>query len=97
MPLKISTRRQEDVPAPGRTGRINEDFAILRDEMRRLGTGMVLEIEAGSERSVRGIKMLVTRAAKDLGSSWQHWSVGTKVFAKPAQEIRRRGRRKKVD
>jgi hypothetical protein len=56
-------------------------------------SGMVLEIETGSEKAVRGAKMDVTRASTQLGTRWQHWHIGTKVFAKPAGEIRRRCRR----
>ncbi len=94
MPLKITPRREEDVPPPGRTGKSNEDFTAVRDEMRRLGPGMVIEIDAGTEKAVRSTKMLVTRAAKDLGTTWRHWSAGSKVFAMPAEAGRRRTRRK---
>jgi len=63
--------------------------------MKKLGSDMVLEIETGSEKAVRGAKVLVTKAAKELGTRWRHWSVGSKVFAKPAEEVRRRMRRSK--
>ncbi len=97
MPLKITQKRQEDVPTPGRTGKVNEELLALKGEMKKLSTGMVLEIETGSEKAVRGAKVLITKASKELGSQWRHWSVGSKVFAKPAEEIRRRvGRRPKA-
>jgi TusA-related sulfurtransferase len=95
MPLKIAQKKEEEVPTPGRTGKVNQELVALKDEMRKLSSGMVLEIETGSEKAVRGAKVLVTKASKELGSQWQHWSVGTKVFAKPLGEIRRRGRRRK--
>jgi hypothetical protein len=94
MALKITARREEDVPAPAAGAKTNQDLAELRGEMSRLPTGMVLEIEVESEKAVRGTKMLVSRAAKDLGTPWQHWNVGTKVFAKPTEGVRRRTRRK---
>ena len=96
MPLRISHRREDEVPTPSSSGKLNEDLITVKNEMAKLASGMVLEIEAGSDKAVRGTKMLVTRAANQLGKRWRHWSVGTKVFAKPADEVRRRiGRPKK--
>ncbi len=97
MPLKITQRAESEVPKPGKTGKVNPDLVAVRNEIQKLATGMVLEIETGSEKAVRGAKTLVTRAAKDLGARWQHWHVGTKVFARPADPVpRRRGRRPKA-
>ena len=97
MPLRISHRREDEVPTPSSSGKLNEDLITVKNEMAKLASGMVLEIEAGSDKAVRGTKMLVTRAANQLGKRWRHWSVGTKVFAKPADEVRRRiGRPKKT-
>ena len=96
MPLKFTHRKQEKVPTPTSAGKVNEDRTALRGEMQKLASRMVLEIEAGSEKAVRGTKMLITRCANQLGSEWQHWSVGTKVFAKPRGMIARRGRPKKT-
>ena len=93
MPLKFSQRKQEEVPTPSASGKVNQDLLAIREEMSRLTAGMVLEIEAGSEKAVRGTKMLVTRAANQMGTRWRHWNVGTKVFARPADPVRRRGRR----
>ena len=90
MPLKITHRAEADVPTPGAMGRVNQDLEAVKSEMRKLGSGMVLEIETEGQKGVRGAKTLVTRAASQIGSRWQHWSVGTKVFAKPAEGIRRR-------
>ncbi len=96
MAFKITQRSAADVPTPGRTGKVNEDLVTLKDQMKRLGPGMVLEIEPQSGQSVRATKGLVSRAAKDLGASWRHWSEDGKVFAKPAVETRRRGRPRKA-
>ncbi|HEY8767734.1 MAG TPA: hypothetical protein VIP09_10830 [Dehalococcoidia bacterium] len=85
MPLRIKHIRQEEAPKPSSTGKANKDLFAVKSEMLKLGKGMVLEIETGSERAVRGAKTLVTRASKELGARWQHWHVGTKVFAKPVQ------------
>ena len=93
MPLKFSQRKQEEVPTPSASGKVNQDLLAIREEMSKLTADMVLEIEAGSEKAVRGTKMLVTRAANQMGTRWRHWNVGTKVFARPADAIRRRGRR----
>ena len=94
MPIEIKQRPENEAPKPNR--KPNEDLIAVKNAMIRLGKGMVLEIEAGSEKAVRGTKALVTRSAKELGSRWQHWHVGTKVFAKPIEENRpRRGRRRK--
>ncbi len=95
MPLNIRQIPESEVPKPGRTGKINEDLVAVRTKMQNLASDMVLEIEAGSENAVRGAKTLVTRAAEDLGARWQHWNVGSKVFARPAEPVRpRRGRRR---
>jgi TusA-related sulfurtransferase len=97
MPLRITHRREEEVPTPSSSGKINEDLMAIKNEMVKLASGMVLEIEAGSEKAVRGTKLLITKASNQLGSQWRHWNVGTKVFAKPAEAVRRRGRRKKTE
>jgi hypothetical protein len=97
MHLKFSQKKEDEVPQPGASGKINQDLLTIRDQMAKLASGMVLEIETEGEKAVRGTKMLVTRAANQLGTRWQHWNVGSKVFAKPADAIRRRGRRKKTE
>ena len=97
MALQITQRPEEEVPGAQSAGRANEDLDALKREMSKVTSGVVLEIETGSEKTVRGTKMLVTKAAKELGSEWRHWSQGTKVFAKPAGPTRRRGRPKKTD
>jgi hypothetical protein len=95
MPLKIAHRKEADVPsASSAVG--NDELVQLKSEMSKVAPGMVLEIEAGSERSVRGTKGLITRASKQLGRPFVHWHQGTKVFAKPA-EVRRRGRPRKTE
>ncbi len=95
MPLKISHKREQEVPMPGSSGKVNEELIALKDEMAKLAAGMVLEIETGSEKAVRGTKMLVTKASNQLGTRWRHWNVGSKVFAKPAGAPKRRGRKPK--
>lgn len=96
MPLKITHRKEQEVPRPGGPGKVNENIESMKTEMSKLRDGMVLEIEAGSEKAIRGTKRLVTTAAKELGATWRHWSEGTKVFAKPvAATRRRRGRPRK--
>lgn len=98
MPLTITHKKEDDVPTPTSTGKVNEDFEALKSEMQKLGSGMVLEIETGSEKAVRSAKTLITRASTQLGTKWQHWSVGSKVFARPVGELKRRvGRPKKAD
>ena len=97
MPLKITHRKQEEVPSPGSSGKVNEDLMTVKGEMARLAPGMVLEIDAGNEKAVRGTKLLITKAANQLGSPWRHWNVGTKVFARPMETARRRGRRPKSE
>src|SRR5438093_13696522 len=94
MPLQVRHVSEKEAPTPNARGSTNEDVHQLKSEMTRLTSGAVLEIEAGSERAVRGVKTLVTRASKELGKRWRHWHVGTKVFAKPQPEQRRRGRPK---
>ena len=97
MPLKFTHKREDEVPTPSGSGKVNEDLLAIKNEMQKLASGMVLEIETGSEKASRSAKTLITRASSQLGRRWRHWSVGTKVFAKPAEEIRRRGRRKKTE
>ena len=96
MPLKFSHRKPEEVPTPNAAGKINEELIAIKNEMAKLASGMVLEIETEGERAVRSTKTLVTRAARQLGTRWRHWNVGSKVFARPVEEVRRRvGRPKK--
>jgi hypothetical protein len=96
MPLRITHRRKEEMPTPSGSGKVNQDLIVLKSEMSKLGAGMVLEIETGSEQTVRGTKMLITKAANQLGNRWKHWNVGSTVFARPMEEIRRRGRKPKA-
>jgi hypothetical protein len=90
VPLRFSQRKPEEVPTPSASGKVNQDLLNLKNEMSKLAAGMVLEIETGSEKAVRGTKTLVTKAAKQLGTPWKHWSVGTTVFARPVEAVRRR-------
>ena len=95
MPLKFTQRSAAEVPTPSSSGKVNEDLVALKGEMSKLGSGMVLEIETGSEKAVRGTKMLITKAASSLGTEWQHWHSGTKVYAKPKETAKGRGRPRK--
>src|SRR2546423_13549277 len=97
MPLKFTHRRPEEVPSATSTGRVNHDLIAIKNEMVKLAAGMVLEIEAGSEKAIRGTKMLITKAANQLGTPWRHWHVGTPVFARPVEAARRRGRPRKTE
>ncbi len=94
MPLKILHRKEQEVPKPTAQGKVNRDLEALKAEMAKLKEGMVLEIETGGQKGVRGTKMLVTRASKELGQRWRHWHEGARVFARPIQAVRRRRRRK---
>jgi len=94
MPLQITPRKAEDVPSASSTGKVNHDLIELKDEMKKLGSGMVLEIETVGDKGVRSTKMLISKAAKELGAQWQHWHAGTKVFARPSEPSKRRGRPK---
>lgn len=92
MPMKITVRRETEVPRPTAGGKVNEELEALKAKMRSLEPGMVLEIDAGNMRSVRGTKTLITRAARELGANWKHWHAGKMVFAQPARRRRRRRR-----
>ncbi len=96
MPLKITHRKEQEVPAPSASGKANEELYRLKMEMSKLPAGMVLVIDAESTRAIRGTKGLITRAGKQLGKPFVHWHQGTTVFAKPAEAPRRRGRPRKV-
>jgi len=93
MPLKITHKRENEVPTPTSTGKVNEDLVALKNEMQKLASGMVLEIETGNEKAVRSAKTLITRANGQLGTKWRHWSVGSKVFAKPIEATKQRRQR----
>lgn len=97
MSLKFTQRKETEVPQPNRQGKINEDLHRIRNELSNLASGMVLEIETGSAEAIRRTKGLVTRASKELGRPFQHWHEGTKVFARPAEAVRRRGRPRKSE
>ena len=94
MALKITARKATEVPRPTSVGKVNEDLEALKAQMASLGPRMVLEIEPDRRRSLRGVKAMVTRAARELGVSWRHWHAGNKVFAQPTR--RRRGRRRRT-
>jgi hypothetical protein len=96
VPLKITHLKEEEAPRPSASGRVNEDLIVLMDAMSNLSPGMVIEIE-GDGRNVRSAKMLVSRAAKQLGTPWQHWNVGATVYAKPTEVSKRRSRRSRAD
>ena len=91
MPLKIRHVSEKEAPKPTARGRSNRDIHQLKSEMMKLASGAVLEIEAGSEKAVRGVKTLITRASNELGNRWRHWHVGTKVYARPQAKTKRRG------
>jgi hypothetical protein len=95
MPLRIKQIKQEEAPKPSSTGKANTELFAVKSEMLKLGKGMVLEIETGSAKAVRGTKTLVTRAGKELGTKWQHWHVGTKVFARPVETLKNATSRRK--
>jgi len=91
MPLKIRHVSEKEAPKPTVKGRTNRDIHQLKSEMMKLASGAVLEVEAGSEKAVRGVKTLITRASNELGNGWRHWHVGTKVYARPQAKTKRRG------
>jgi hypothetical protein len=85
MPLKITHRKEQDVPAAVGNSEGNAELSQLKMEMSKLEPGMVLEVDAGDARSVRGTKGLITRAGKQLGKPFVHWHQGSKVYAKPGR------------
>ncbi len=94
MPLKIAVRKESEVPRPTPSGRVNEDLETLKEKMSGLPAGMVLEVEVGKGSSVRATKVLITKAARSLGSAkWKHWHSANKVYAQPVTTRRRRRRR----
>ncbi len=86
MALKITHRKESEVPKPGASGRVNQALVDLMNEMGKLATGMVLEIETGDEKAIRATKMLITRAANQMETPYRHWHVGTKVYAQPVHQ-----------
>ena len=52
--LKITHRNASEVPTPSGMGRVNEDVETVKAEMRKLGAGMVLEIQAADLKVVAG-------------------------------------------
>lgn len=93
MPLKIAVRKESEVPRPTPSGRVNEHIEALKEKMESFPAGMVLEVEVGRGSSVRATKVLITKAARSLGSvKWKHWHSGNKVYAQPAATRRRRRR-----
>ncbi len=91
MPLKIRQVSEKEAPKPNARGATNKDVHQLKSEMMKLASGAVLEVEAGSEKAVRGVKTLITRASNELGNRWRHWHVGTKVYARPQGKTKGRG------
>src|SRR5436309_813944 len=95
MPLKMTHRKAEDVPQPPGAGKGNDDLRSLKDELAKVSTGMVLEVDTGNEQDIRRTKVLITKAGRELGRPFRHWHEGTRVFAKPVDGARRRGRPRK--
>lgn len=93
MALKITRRSLEETPRPTSSGRVNEDLEQLKQQMRELAPGSALEIELQRPGDARRVKGLITRATRELGANWRHWSMGNKVFTAPAAGSRRRRRR----
>jgi hypothetical protein len=91
MPLKITHRVATDVPAAGATGD-SPEFSQVKAELAKLQPGMVLEIETGDAKAVRGTKSMLTRAGRLSGRPVTHWHQGTKVYARAAEAAKRRGR-----
>ena len=95
MALKMTVRKQSDVPGPVSDGKINPDVEALKARMAKIGAGMVLEVEVPKGSSVRSTKALITRAATQLGGAkWKHWDSGMKVYAQPVRRRRRKNRAK---
>lgn len=92
MALKITRRSLEETPRPTSSGRVNEDLEQLKQQMRELAPGSALEFELQRPGDARRVKALVTRATRELGANWRHWSMGNKVFAAPWERQRRHGR-----
>ena len=97
MPLQLSQRRVEDAPSPSAAGKVNPDLGTLIYEMKLLAPGMVLEIETEGGKSVRSTKVLISKAAKVLGTtlaSLERWNngvcpaCGPKQAPRPTQEGR---------
>ena len=97
MSLKFAQRSPQEVPSPGSTGKVNLELLAIKNEMAKLGSGMVLEIETDSISTVRGTKMLITKAARELGTPWRHWHAGSSVYAQPVDATKKRGRPRKTD
>ncbi len=93
MQYRITARREDEVPMHDRKAGRNEDLAEVKKAMKKASTGMVLEIRPEGGTTARGVKMMISRAAKELGMKWHHWSVGDVVYAQ-RERAQRGGRRK---
>lgn len=91
MPLRITHRKAEDVPIGGAAAG-SAEFNQIKAELMKLQPGMVLEVDAGSQKALRGTKAMLTRAGHQIGRPVQHWAQGTIVYARAAEPVRRRGR-----
>ncbi|MEX1253343.1 MAG: hypothetical protein WEE64_03285 [Dehalococcoidia bacterium] len=90
MPMKITARKESEVPQPAADGKVNEELEALRAAMAKLPPASVLEVEVPRGRTAQGVKAQITRAGKQIGSTWMHWDAGNKVYAKVVR--RKRGR-----
>ncbi|HLF76603.1 MAG TPA: hypothetical protein VJB57_03860 [Dehalococcoidia bacterium] len=97
MPLQFTHKKAEEVPAKKATGKVSAALAALMREMTKLAPDMVLEIETGDEKAIEATKMLITSAGNELGTPWQHWHQGTKVYTRPADPITERGRKQRSE
>ncbi len=91
MALKITHRKAEDVPPPQRgRGQMNKALDQIMRELTKLAPGMVLVIQTEDQRDIRTTKLLITRAANQLGIPVRHWHSGNEVFAGPVTKARSR-------
>lgn len=95
MALKIRHIVEADAPSRG-SSVADDEVALLRTELAKLGPGTVLVVETGDASAVRATKFRLTRAGQAIGRPVTHWHVGTVVYAKAAEVPKRRGRPPKV-
>lgn len=76
MPLKH--RKAEEVP-PSSTDSSSAEFNQIKVELARLQPGMVLEVDAGSQKALRKTKAMLTRAGKQIGRTVVHGQQGGSI------------------
>lgn len=83
--LRLGIKSENTVPPPPR--KVNKELVAFMDTLQLVSRGQVLVVDVPEGRTPMSVKMMITRAAKALGKTFQYWSVNGTVYAKPLPKM----------